>query len=146
MQNDERPFIEYDMEKIYALKEEYELNLKFIKENLPPINWNSPKQIKALFMQALEISLKNVTISHVQSFMDRYDHDSAEFDLINGAVLYLKTKFTLNNYINCIVKHNDSGRIYLRKERGAWLLPNKRPLSTSPEIQQCEIRTTNSKE
>ena len=146
MQNDERPFIEYDMEKIYALKEEYELNLKFIEENLPPINWNSPKQIKALFMQALEISLENVTISHVQSFMDRYDHDSEEFDLINGAVLYLKTKFTLNNYINCIVKHNDSGRIYLRKERGAWLLPNKRPLSTSPEIKQCEASTTNDKE
>lgn len=141
MRDEEPPFIDYNILMIKDLKERYEDTKKWILGELPKINWDSQKQIKSLFSETLEITLENVTIEHVQELLGRYDHDSEEFDLVNGLILYLKTKYTLNNYINCVLKHNENGRVYLRHEQGEWVLPNKRPLSGSPEIKECVTRT-----
>jgi len=139
---DERPYIDFNILLIKELKERYEENLKFIKEMLPvDINLNSPKQIKSLLEERLEMIIDSVTIVAIEGYRDLYEHDSEEFDLCNGLVLYLKQKFTVNNYLNCILKHHENGRVYLRHEQGAWVLPNKRPISESPEIRECVTAT-----
>lgn len=134
----ENPYIDFDILKVKSLKDEYEENMGFITEALPTgINFNSPKQIRALLEERLDITTKHVRISELEVWRDFYDHDSEGFDLLNGLVLYLKCKFILSNYINCILKHEENGRVYLRFENGEWLMPNKRPLSDSPQIIAC---------
>jgi hypothetical protein len=143
---EERPYIDFDILKIKDLKERYEENLKWIAEEIPAvINFDSPKQIKSLLEERLDITMESVKISLLEAYREEQDHDSEAYDLLNGLVLYLKQKFTLANYINCILKHEENGRVYLRHERGEWVLPNKRPLSESPEIKECIIGTRNPK-
>jgi hypothetical protein len=128
------------MDMIKELKERYEENLKWIADEIPAaINLNSPKQIRNFLEESYEIYVQNVTIAALEGYRDVRDHDSEAYDLLNGIVLYLKTKYTLSNYINNILKNNENGRVYLRHERGEWLLPNKRPISSSPEIRECVI-------
>jgi hypothetical protein len=134
----EEAYIDFNMKMIDELKERYEENLKFIAEGLPcGVNFNSPKQIREVLGKRLDITAENVKIEALETYRDLYDHDSEAFDLLNGIVLYLKQKYSLTNYINCILKHNENGRVNLRHERGEWLLPNKRPLTESPEIREC---------
>jgi hypothetical protein len=143
---EERPYIDFDILKIKDLKERYEENQKFIAEGLPcGVNFNSPKQIREVLGKRLDITTENVKIEALERYRDLYDHDSEAFDFMNGLVLFLKNKYMLNNYINCILKHEENGRVYLRHERGEWVLPNKRPLSESPEIKECIIGTRNPK-
>lgn len=135
-------FIDFDMLKVKKLKKMYEENLQWIAEEIPAvINFNSPKQIKSLLEERLEIITETVTIAALEGYRTLYDHDSEAFDLINGLVLYLKTKYTLSNYINNILKHEENGRVYLRLEQETWVLPNKRPISTAPEIVECVIKS-----
>lgn len=138
---EEKAFIEYNLLCIKSLKDTYQESMAFLKSELPNINLNSPKQIKKMLKETLDITTENVTISNLKNFREKYDHDSEEFDLLNGLVLYLQQKYTLTNYIDCIIKHEEGGRVYLRLEGEAWMLPNKRPLSESPEIKACVTRT-----
>lgn len=133
----EDPYICFDIEKIQALRDRYMVNLEFLKGQLPQCNWNSPAAIKRYFEEKLGILLENVTIAHLETFLPMFDHDSEEFDILNGLILYLKQKFTIANYLDCILRHHQNGRVNLRHHQGAWVLPNKRPLTTSPEIQEC---------
>jgi hypothetical protein len=120
------------------LKDRYEENLKWIAEATPAvINLNSPKQIIKFLEESYEICVQNVTIVAVEGYRDVQDHDSEAYDLLNGIVLYLKTKYTLSNYINSILKQNENGRVFLRQDRGVCLLPNKRHICDSPEIKEC---------
>ena len=139
---DEKPFIDFDILKIKGIKEEYENNLAFVLGELPQsVNWNSHPQVKSYFRESFGIVLDNVKIEHVFSHMENLDHDSPAFDAINGFLLYLRYSYTLKNYINCILKHEESGRIMLRHFQGQWALPNRRPLSGSPEIKSCILHT-----
>jgi hypothetical protein len=134
----EKGYLDFNMLLVKELKERYEENLKWIADEIPAvINFNSPKQIKSLMEERLDMIVDSVTIQAVEGYRDLYDHDSEAFDLCNGILLYLRCKYTLSNYINCILKHEENGRVYLRQERGEWLLPNKRPLTESPEIKEC---------
>jgi hypothetical protein len=143
---DEKPFIDFDILKIKGLKDEYDENITFVLGELPlKVNWNSQPQVKSYFRESFGIELENVKIEHVFSHMEKLDHDSPAFDVINGFLLYLKYSYILKNYINCILRHEESGRIMLRHFQGQWVLPNRRPLSGSPEIKSC-ITHTNHKE
>lgn len=140
--SEELPYIDFNLLLVKDLKERYEYNLQHIRTELPrDCNWDRPTEVKVYMKNMFDIDLESVKIAHVLSFLDRFDHDSPAFDCINGYVLYLKTKYTLANYINCILKHEEDGRVYLRWWAGNWVLPNKRPLSESPEIKECMIRT-----
>lgn len=136
------PYIDFDLCKVRALKESYEENIKFILTGLPCINWNSADQVKALFLCMFDITLENVRIDHVLSHLEEVDHDSPAFDAINGFVLYLKLKYSLKNYINCILRHEENGRVYLRLFKGQWVLPNRQPPSLNPEITECIVAQT----
>jgi hypothetical protein len=139
---EDTPFIDFNIQMVKDLKERYEENLKFIESELPSdCEWNRPKEVIAWMKNNFDIQLESVKIAHVLSYLEKFDHDSVAFDVINGYVLYLKTKYTLANYINCIIKHEQSGRVYLRHEQGEWVLPNKRPTSESPEIRECIVGT-----
>lgn len=139
MENEVEPFIEFDMKKIEALKTTYNESIKFILDELPDLNWDSAKQVQNYFRDYFDIKLENVKIAHVLSHLESVSHDSPAFDVINGFVLYLKQKFTLKNYIDCIIRHNINGRVNLRHFGGRWVLPNRQPLSLNPEITECII-------
>lgn len=138
---DEAPHIEWDMDKIHDLKQQYDENMQLIKEMLPDINWDSPKAVKNYFNKVLEIPIENGRIEHLSGFLTQYDHDSEEYDTLNGYLMYLKLKWAVMNYLDCIIRHQENGRVYLRHHQGKWVLPNKRPLSGSPEIMECIVRS-----
>ena len=138
---EERPFIDFNMNCILELKERYNDNVRFMEEHLKPLDTHSPKKMVNFFRDNLAISLDNVTISHLQDQAAKLDHDSQAFDYLNGLIQLLKLRYSLHNYIDCIIRHHENGRVYLRHERGEWVLPNKRPLSGSPEIKECYLRT-----
>lgn len=141
----EDPYIVFNIGMIVALKDRYEKNIAFLKTQLPDVNWNSRVATRRFFEEKLGIFLENVTISHLETYLALLDHDSTDFDVINGLVLYLKQKYTISNYLDCILRHHENGRVNLRHHEGAWVLPNKRPLTTSPEIQECIVHSTTKK-
>ena len=131
-------WIDFDIEKVKQLKEEYDKNVAFVLTGLSKdCRWNSPLRVKIYFKNTFDISLDNVKIAHVLSHLEKVDHDSPAFDALNGYVLYLKYTFTLKNYINNILRHEIDGRICLRLVDGVIKMPNKQPLSSSPEILKC---------
>lgn len=133
-------YLTYDVEKIAALRELYTENIRFIKQHLPKgIDWDSRIQLKKFFKDHFNINILNVTISHLATQRDKFDHDSEEYDILNGVVTYLRYKYMIKNYLDCIIRHNDNGKIYLRLGNGELLFPNKRPLPRSPEIESCLI-------
>jgi hypothetical protein len=141
MEAEVEPYIEFDIKKIMQLRETYLEQLEWVESELSDINWNSIKQVKEYFLLYFDIKLENVKIEHVLAHLESHDHDSPAFDALNGFVLYLKYKFTLKNYIYCIIKHEKEGRVYLRLFEGNWVLPNRRPPSLNPELIECVVKT-----
>ena len=135
-------FIDYDTKKLEDVRQSYLFCQGYIKGELPnECDWDRPTEVKKYLKKSFAIELNSVKISHVSSFLDGLDHDSPAFDCINGYVLYLKIKYTLKNYIDCIFRHQESGRVLLRWVNGNWVLPNKQPISENPEIKECVIST-----
>lgn len=133
------PYIIFDMPAIYRLREVYETNLIHVKEQLPPVNWNSRDKTILFFKETFDLDLNNVRIDPLVEILNGLEHDSEVFDVLNGFVLYLKFKFTLKNYIDCIIRHNKDGRVRLRYFQGQWVLPNRQPTSMNPEITECIV-------
>ena len=131
-------YIDYDIQKVKELLQIYEAAMNGIAEQLKPLEPHRPKSIKSYCKHWFDISLKDVRIATLQSYMAEYDHDSEPYDIINGVILYLKMQYTIKNYINCILRHENDGRVALRNEGGKWVLPNKQPISGNPEIIACE--------
>ena len=134
-----KPYIDWDIEEVKALKAFLTENMRLIKEFLPEgVNWDSPKQVKEFVTNKLGIVMEDVKIETLKGVMEKLDHDSESFDIINGYDMYLRQKYSISNYLDCVLKHHESGRVYLRHHEGQWVLPNRRPLSGSPEIVACE--------
>lgn len=134
------PTIVFDLEKLRSLQTLYQQNLEFVAAQLPNINWKSPKQLKWFFKNRLDITLENAKIAHIAAFMERYDHDSPEYDLINGICTYLRLHFALKNYINYVlITANHEGAIELRDYGWQWCLQNRQPLPNSPDLRACII-------
>lgn len=133
----DRPYTVWDMSKVRTLREQYVDQMAFIASMLPALEWNSPKKVLDYFNNVLDLPIQSVKIEHLSGFLTQMDHDSFEFDVLNGYIMYLKLKWAIMNYLDCIVRHNINGRVNLRLHQGKWVLPNKRPLSGSPEIIEC---------
>lgn len=133
----DRPYTVWDMNKVKSLREAFVGQMAFIKSMLPAAEWDSPKQVLDYFQNVLEITVENVKIAHLSEVLHQLDHDSFEYDVLNGYIMYLKLKWSVQNYLDCIIRHEINGRVNLRLHQGKWVLPNKRPLSGSPEIIEC---------
>jgi len=135
------PYTVWDMSKIHALRQAYVEQMAFIKSMLPAAEWDSPKKVLDYLNNVLEITAESVKIDHLSGFLDQLDHDSFEFDVLNGYIMYLRLKWSVMNYLDCIIRHEINGRVNLRRHQGKWVLPNKRPLSGSPEIKECMVHS-----
>jgi hypothetical protein len=133
-------YITYNIEKISELKECYEINKQWIRSQLPKIDWDSRKEVKQFFEENLGIILQNVKIKNIMAYQEMFSHDTEQYDIINGFVSYLKLKYIIKNYLDCIIRHNENGKVYLRQVgNGQITFPNKQPLPKSPEIEACII-------
>ena len=124
---------------INDLKTRYESVIEFILSDLPQVNWNSSKEIVKYLNETLDIDVKDAKIKTVAGLLQCYDENSYEFNVISGLTYYLKLKYTLKNYIGCILRHETNGIVALRLEDGEWKMPNKQPLPIAPEINECII-------
>jgi hypothetical protein len=91
--------------------------------------------------QAVGVPAENLRINHIESFLTQFDDDSLEFNEIYGIVSYLRLKYSVKNYLDCILRHQIDGRIQLREVNHEFIMPNKQPLTGNPEILECEKRS-----
>ena len=133
------PFILFDMPEIYRLQDLYQSNVNMILAELPRVKWNSRAKTVLFFKENFDLELDNVRIDYLSGMVESLEHDSPAFDTLNGFVLYLKLKYSLKNYIDCIIRHNQDGRVRLRHFQGQWVLPNRQPTSLNPEITACVL-------
>jgi len=139
-------FIGFDIDKINRLKATYESAMATAYKLLPEgTNWNSGKEITKYFKDWFDIDLKSIQIKELEQHYEYLDHDSTEFLTIYGLTAYLKMKYTVSNYLDCVLKHHRKGVVYLRYFNGKLSMPNRRPLSHSEEVKSC-ITHTNLKE
>jgi hypothetical protein len=129
---------DYDMEKVQSLRKLYTENMIFIGKELYPVNLDSNKSILAFCNEELDIYPENVKIWHLETFLSQFDHDSTQFNAFYGILSYLKLKYSIKNYIDCIIRHEVQGRVALRFIDGQVRMPNRQPMSGNPEINQCE--------
>ena len=147
---DEHAYIEFDIPAICQLKEDYEKTIEFIKDELPDINWNSITETSDYFRYEHNINLYSLSIVNLKELLnDIQDNDSETIEyatdtdvccfVLTGLIELKKLQYTLRNYINNILKHNEGGYYPLRKIDGQWRMMNKQPLSYLQEIQECVI-------
>jgi len=133
------PNIEFDINKVKELKADYKKIMAYNLEQLPNINWDSSKQVIELFKKGLDIDIDNVRISTIDPYLNFLDHDSDAFQVVYGYSSYLKLKYAIKNQLDCILRHEDNGKVALRLHNGKLMMPNKQPITSSPEIQACII-------
>jgi hypothetical protein len=131
-------FKDYDMEMVQRLRRIYTENMIFIGKELYPVNLDSNKSILTFCNEELDIYPENAKIWHLETFLPRFDHDSSQFNAFYGILSYLKLKYSIKNYIDCIIRHEVKGRVTLRFIDGQVRMPNRQPMSGNPEINECE--------
>lgn len=131
-------WIEFDIPSIVALRKDYSGTMDFIKDELPDVNWESRIETKDYFSSTFGIFLDNTTVSTLKSYQSMTESfsEKAHF-VLTGLIEYYKLKYTIRNYLDNILKHNVEGVVNLRRENNQILMPNKRPLPTSPSITEC---------
>jgi hypothetical protein len=127
-------FIKYDIDKILTLKENYEASASFLLSNLPDINYNSPKEIIDYIDNKYGVKITNARIVTIKALAERYLEEDPSREILEELVAYLKLKFTLKNYINCILSHEKCGKVELRLVGERLSMPNKQPLSHNEEL------------
>lgn len=128
-------WLKFDMDQIKLLKQDYEGAMDYIKEGLPNINFNSRKEVLNFFEKTFRINLKTLQIKELSRYIAAYKEDSVEHEMIRGIVYYFKMKYTLKNYVDCIIRHEKEGIIELRNYMGTLCFPNRQPLPYSQEVQ-----------
>lgn len=129
-------FVHYDLQKIKELKQNLELNIEFILSELPDVNWNSFAKTKVYFENWFDIKLESAKINHLQAVLKTLPDGQAS-EILYGYTTYLRHRSTIKNYLDHIIKHN--GIVSLTYSNGTLVMPNHRPVSCSPEIQNCEV-------
>jgi hypothetical protein len=137
MEND-LPVKSYDMDKVHDLRAHYTATMIFIGKELSPVNLDSKASILEFCNNELDIHPDNIQIKHLDTFLQQFDHDSTQFNAFYGVLSYLKLKYSIKNYIDCIIRHEVGGIVTLRIMDGEVRMPNRQPLSGNPEINQCE--------
>jgi hypothetical protein len=130
----DEPYIGFNISEIRLLKSVYECSMDFLMDEMPDINWNSAQQIKVYFHETYRLMLENVKITTFSDLAEQFPEGSTQKDLLTRITMYLRLKFSVKNYLDCILRHEVDGLVYLRDVNGVWRLPNKQPLSYNEEI------------
>lgn len=131
------PYIEFDIEKIGVLRNLYLSTKKIIEKDLPNINWQSAKQIKMFFSEYFGIKIPNATISTISKHLCHFQENTEDYYLIQGIVEYLRLRYFIKNYLDCILRHHKNGKVYLRLHQEQWVMPNKQPIPNADALQGC---------
>ncbi len=138
----QQEWIMFDIAKIKQLKEDYDNTIAVIKESLPEINLNSSKQIVNFFEKTFQIELKSARIKEISAHLDEFHEDSEEREIIDGIVHYYKMYYTVKNYLDYIIKHNEAGVMVLREYMGQLCFQNRQRVPYSPDIINCITRVS----
>lgn len=146
---EEIAWIEYDIPALIALKKDLESTIEFILDELPDVNWNSGPQTIYFFSHEHNIMLHGLSISSLKEVIETWydDPDTLEYacnpdeakEILVGLIELKKLQYTVRNYINNILKHNQGGVYPLRLVNGEWRMQNKQPISYHDQIISCII-------
>jgi hypothetical protein len=142
-------WIEFDIPALIALKEDLESTIDFIKDELPDVNWNSIPQAIYYFSHEHNIMLHGTSISSLKEVLENWESDPETLEysynpdeakeILVGLIELKKLQYTVRNYINNILKHNQGGVYPLRLVNGEWRMQNKQPRSYHDQINSCII-------
>jgi len=132
-------WIEFSIPDIRKLRNDYKQTEEFLLSELPDINWNSRLEILNLFEYEYGIIISSLRISYLEN-IETSNEETRE--IIETYLKLLKIKYETKNYIDCILRHEADGIVYLRKHHDKIVMPNKQPLPYSPNILEC-IKETN---
>jgi len=130
-------WIQFEIRKIELLRQSHLAAIDFIVSELPPCNWNSPREIRRFYQDYFDKSLDNVKIKTLEAHLLTCLEDSLEYEVTHGLILMFKLQYTVRNYLDCILRHHQEGIVKLRLVDGVWKMPNKQALSLAPEITEC---------
>lgn len=135
-------YIEFDLDEVKDLKQDYIETIQSILALLPDINWNSRIETKNYFMEEYSLELPDCKISTLIFARDAFDPESDCFHDLQGVIELYKLKAIIKNYLECIERHHVDGKVYLREMNGEWVFPNRQPVPQCPEILSCLQTTT----
>lgn len=141
------PYVDFDIDEIRELEEDYVITMDYILETMPDINWDSRLEVYDYFMKEHNIHLNSLKIKELKELLEIYadedvfveyaqDIDEAK-DVLESFITYLKIKYEVRNYTKCILRHQKEGRVFLRNIDGNIVMPNKQPLMYSQNIIDC---------
>jgi hypothetical protein len=135
-------WIKFDIGKIEELKANQEEFMQITLDMLPAgVNWKKEKEVIDYFNNVLDIELNTIQIQEIEGHLELQEENTDAWEIVYGLTAYLKMKYTVINYLNCILKHQICGVVNLRFSNGEILFPNKRPMSHSEEIKSCITHT-----
>lgn len=135
-----KTYIEFDMPAIYELESSIDATIDFLLAELPDINWSSRLDVKDYFLAEHRLYLESIKISELILINSTIQDEYSELkNVLTLFIEYLKLKYLKRNYIDCILRHNINGKMYLREVSGQLVYPNKRPISYSTHITDCII-------
>lgn len=138
---DESPYIQFDMIAIRQLELDYQNTIECIKELLPPVNWDSHLETRQYFLDEFNILLPNQRIETLKDLRAKYNDQEEEYELLSGLIELKRVQSIYRNYIQCIIRHSDSGgNIVLRYYNREWVLPNRQALPYTDAIRECIIK------
>ena len=131
-------WIKFDVGKIEELKVSHEAAMQTTLDMLPEgVNWKKEKEVIKYFNEVLQIELHSIKISEIEGHLELQEENTDAWEIVYGLTAYLKMKYTVMNYLNCVLKHHQFGVVNLRYFNSEVTLPNRRPLTHSEEIKQC---------
>ena len=131
--------ITFDMVKIAILKNSYDASVEFCEAEFQGVNLNSGVQVKSYFREKFSLVLPDTKISTVNFEWTRSFADTPQQEALYALLTFLRSKFTLKNYINCVIKHEKQGIVTLREVDERLLMPNKQPISYNEEMIDCIV-------
>jgi len=129
--------LEFDLDEVRDLKDTYQRAIDYIIEELPPVNWDSRVEVKDFFRDTFHIKLPDLTIAHLSTYLQFYDENTESYSILVGILELYKLKYSIRNYLDCILRHQQDGKVYLRQIGASWVFPNKQPLPKCEEILRC---------
>jgi hypothetical protein len=127
-----KEWLKFDIEKVKALKEDYEGLLEVLKKDIDNVNLNSRMSIIQFFKKK-GLTLKTSQIKEIEGILQSLQPDTELYDTVQTIVSFMKVKYTVRNYLSCILKNEVDGVVTLRDYYGLKL-PNRQPLPYALEI------------
>jgi hypothetical protein len=113
--------------------------MDFLLAELPDLNWDSRVEVKDYLHSEHKFFVESIKLSELISLTHIVNEETELKNVLTLFVEYLKLKYLKRNYIDCILRHEVDGRVYLRMINGQYMMPNKRPYPYSTHIIDCII-------